>query len=46
MCISQAFRIVSTLSPITMWDQVIENTVATRFIEKDEMMLGVQVEKL
>ena len=47
MCISQALKILcaSVLSPIMMRDQVTQNTVKARFIEKDEIMLGAQVEK-
>lgn len=47
MCISQALKILcaSILSLIMMRDQVAQNTVRARFIEKDEITLGVQVEK-
>lgn len=47
MCISQASKILcaSILSPIMMWDQSTQHIVRARFLEKDEIMLGFQVEK-
>lgn len=47
MCFSQALKIfyASILSPIMMLDKVTQNTVRARFIQKDEIMFGVQEEK-
>lgn len=46
--ISQALKILcaSMISPIMIRDQVTQLTVSARFIEKDEILLGLWVEKL